>query len=229
MNHGVFSEKMKVADLVLTNYRLLYVFPCFGLSLGLGESTVKQVCEKNGISVSLFLLVCNLYTFENYFPDASILMQLPLNDLMQYLRNAHQDYLNNRMPKVIAQVLNLTDTSQVKHGKMLMEFCGKYRQELITHFDYEEQIVFPYIKKLLEGGKTGQYKIKEYERNHSNLNAALSDLKNIIIKYLPPECAIEKCRNVLIDLFLFESDLSKHTLLEDQILIALVEQIEKTL
>ncbi|MDR2682499.1 MAG: hemerythrin domain-containing protein [Dysgonamonadaceae bacterium] len=227
MNHGVFSEKMKAADLALANYRLLYVFPCFGLSLGLGESTVRQVCEKNGISVALFLLVCNLYTFEEYYPDAGVLRQIPLDELMQYLRNAHQDYLNNRMPKVIAQVMNLTDDGPEQHVRMLMEFCGKYKQELIVHFDYEEQIVYPYIEKLLEGGPTGPYKIKEYERNHSNLNAALSDLKNILIKYLPPECSVEKCRDVLIDLFLFESDLSKHTLLEDHILIALVEEIER--
>ncbi|MDR0541779.1 MAG: hemerythrin domain-containing protein, partial [Dysgonamonadaceae bacterium] len=141
----------------------------------------------------------------------------------------HRDYLKNRMPEVIEQVLNLVDRCRMKHGEMLMGFCEKYRQEVVAHFDYEEQVVFPYIRALLEGKKTDSYKIKEYERNHSNLDAALNDLKNIIIKYLPPECTIEKCRNVLIDLFLFESDLSKHTLLEDQILIALVERIEHNL
>jgi regulator of cell morphogenesis and NO signaling len=218
---------MKAADLAFANYRLLYVFPCFGLKLGFGESTVKQVCEKNGISVSLFLLVCNLYTFDSYFPDINVLRQISLDNLLRYLQSSHQDYLKNRMPKVIDQVLNLIDDSHVKHGKMLTSFCEKYRQELITHFNYEEQVVYPYIRKLLEGGRNDHYQIREYERNHSNLDAALNDLKNIIIKYLPPECAVEKCRNVLIDLFLFESDLNKHTLLEDQILIALVEQIEK--
>jgi regulator of cell morphogenesis and NO signaling len=227
MNQVLFSEKMKTADLALANYRLLYVFPCFGIHLGLGESSVKQTCERNGISVALFLLVCNLYTFEDYFPDANVLMQIPLDDLMRYLQNSHKDYLENRMPKVIDQVLNLTLGGRVKHGEMLREFCEKYRQQVIAHFEYEEEIVFPYIKELLERGKSGRYTIREYERNHSDLNAALSDLKNIIIKYLPPECAFEKSRSVLIDLFLFESDLSKHTLLEDQILIALVEQIEK--
>ena len=228
MEQCLFSEKMKAADLALTNYRLLFVFPCFGLRLGLGEYTVKQVCEKNGISVPLFLLVCNLYTFDDYSPDANTLMQIPLDDLMRYLQNSHQEYLKKRMPEVINQVLNLVDRSQMKHGGMLMGFCEKYKQEIVAHFDYEEQIVFPYIRALLEGKKTDRYKIREYGRNHSNLDAALNDLKNIIIKYLPPECTIEKCRHVLIDLFLFESDLSKHTLLEDQILIALVERIEHT-
>lgn len=227
MNHGLFSEKMKAADLILANYRLLFVFPGFGLSLDLGESTVKQVCEKKGISTSLFLLVCNLYTFAGYSPDTNTLAQIPLTDLMRYLKNSHKDYLENRLPGVIDRILAFVGGGCLKNGDILMRFCEKYRQEVIVHFEYEEQVVFPYIRSLLEGEKSSNYNIKEYERNHSDLDAALSDLKNILIKYLPPECTIEKCRDALIDLFLFEFDLSKHTSLEEHILVALVERIEK--
>jgi regulator of cell morphogenesis and NO signaling len=229
MNHSLFSEKMKFADLALANYRLLYVFPCFELELGVGESTVKQVCAKKGISVSLFLSVCNLYTFDDYYPDANTLAHIPLDDLMKFLRNSHKSYLEVRVSNIISRILNLVDGCHVKHGEVLMRFCEKYRQEVVTHFEYEEQVVFPYICSLLKGEKTSAYKIKEYESTHSNIDIALNDLKNIIIKYLPPECTIEKCRDVLIDLFLFEFDLSRHTLLEEQILIALVERIENKL
>jgi regulator of cell morphogenesis and NO signaling len=219
---------MKLADLLLTNYRLLDVFPRFELGLGFGESTVKQMCDKKGLSTSLFLLVCNLHTFDDYTPDANELKQLSLSDLMSYLRNSHKNYIENRMPKIIDRIFELIDCCQVKNGKMLIGFCEKYRQEVISHFNYEEQVVFPYITALLKGEKTDNYKIKEYERNHSDLDAALSDLKNILLKYLPAEFSIEIYRNVLIDLFLFEEDLSKHTLLEDRILVSLVEQIESS-
>jgi regulator of cell morphogenesis and NO signaling len=144
---------------------------------------------------------------------------------MRFLKQSHKDYLEQRMPEVIAHIQPLIDCSHGKHGELLMRFCEKYRQEVVAHFDYEEQIVFPYIEGLL-GGARGDYKIKDYERNHSNIEAALNDLKNIILKYLPPEYTIAKCRDMLIQLFLFESDLANHTLLEERILIALVERIE---
>ena len=226
MNNGLFFEKMKLADLVLTNYRLLYVFPCFGIELGFGERTVKQVCEEHGISTSLFLVVCNLHTFESYTPDADALARIPLADLMNYLRNSHKDYLERRMSKIIGRILDLVERCRIKHGEILARVCEKYRQEVITHFDYEERTVFPYIAALLEGTAPEGYKIKEYGDNHSDLDAVLSDLKSIIIKYLPRGVDMEMCRDVLIDLFLFESDLSKHTMLEDRILISLVETIE---
>jgi regulator of cell morphogenesis and NO signaling len=224
---NLFSEKMKMADLVFANYQLLYVFPRFDLKLGWGESSVKQVCEKQNISLPLFLLVCNLYTFDDYLPEMATLTRIRLEDLMKYLKSSHRDYLETRLPKLISKILNLLNGCCVRHGEMLMGFCEKYRQEVVEHFDYEEYTVFPYINNLLEGQKTGKYKIKEYERNHTTIDTALNDLKNIIIKYMPMDCTIEKCRDVLIDLFLFESDLSKHTLLEETILISLVEQIEK--
>jgi regulator of cell morphogenesis and NO signaling len=228
MNHSLFSGKMKLADLILTNCRLLYVFPLFGIEIGMGETTVKNACEKHGISTDFFLLVCNLYTFDKYMPDSDILSQISLKDLLKYLRNSHTDYLEHRIPKITDRILQSIKSCCTKHIKVVTEFCEKYMREVITHFNYEEKIVFPYISALLNGDKPTDYNIKQYEDNHSNIDAALEDLKNIIIKYLPPECTIEKWRDILIDLFLFEDDLSKHTLLEDKILISVVERIENT-
>ena len=216
-----------MADLIVTNSRLLYVLPYFEISLGFGEKTVKQVCDEKNISGPLFLLVCNIYTFDDYSPDTPELMQIPIEGFIKYLQNSHKDYLKIRMPQIIDNILDLVNVCRLKNGNMLNSFCEKYEQEVITHFKYEEEVAFPYIIQLLHGTKTDNYKIKEYETNHSDIDAALNDLKNIIIKYFPPDCPIEKCREVLLNLFMFEYDLSKHTLLEDKILISLVEHIEK--
>ena len=131
------------------------------------------------------------------------------------------------MPRIINDILSLVDICHLKNGNILYSFCEKYKQEVVTHFKYEEEIVFPYIIQLLKGIKESHYAINEYESNHSDIDAALNDLKNIMIKYLPQNCTIEKCRDILLNLFMFEYDLSKHTLLEDRILISLVEHIEK--
>jgi regulator of cell morphogenesis and NO signaling len=206
---------------------LLYVLPYFGIELGFGEKTVKQVCTEKNISVPLLLLVCNIYTFDDYCPDSRDLKQIPVEGVIKYLQNSHKDYLEVRMPQIIENIPHLVNVCRLKNGNVLNSFCEKYKQEVIAHFKYEEETVFPYITQLLNGIKGGKFKIKEYESNHSDIDAALNDLKNIIIKYLPPECTVEKCRDILLNLFMFEHDLSKHTLLEDKILISLVEHIEK--
>ncbi|MDR2882744.1 MAG: LuxR C-terminal-related transcriptional regulator [Alistipes sp.] len=220
MNHCLFSENTKLADLVLADGRLLGLLPYFGIGLGLGEKTLGQVCAERGIAVSLVLLVCNMYTSKSYAPDPAELKQVPVEGIVGYLEASHKDYLHVRMPRIIEAVLKLPG------GDMLASFCEKYRREVVEHFRYEEEVVFPYIRRLLEDGERPDYKISVYESHHSDIDGALEDLKNIIVKYLPPAATLELCRPVLADLFAFGHDLRKHTFLEEEVLIPLVERLD---
>lgn len=214
-----------MADIVLADSRLLYVLPYFGIGLGFGEKTVRQVCADRDIPLPLFLLVCNLYSFDDYMPDPADLRQVPVEGIVGYLQTSHSDYLEVRMPRIIEAIMGLAHGNRLAEGNMLALFCEKYRQEVVAHFKYEEETVFPYIRRLLDGRKA-DYSISEYERNHGDIDAALEDLKNIIIKYLPTGCPIEQSRPVLLELSMFEHDLRKHTKLEDTILIPLVERLD---
>ncbi len=227
MSHTLFTENTKMADVILANSRLLYVLPYFGINLGFGEKNVKQVCNEKNLSASLLLLICNIYTFDDYCPAGRELKQIPIEGIIMYLQNSHKDYLEIRMPQIIDNIFKLADSCHLNNGNILQAFCEKYKQEVIAHFKYEEEVAFPYIIQLLHGVKNDHYKIKEYESNHSDIDAALNDLKNIIIKYLPQDCTIEQCRDILLNLSTFEHDLRKHTLLEDKILVSAVELIEK--
>ena len=219
MNHSLFSENTKLADMVLADGRLLGVLPYFGIGIGFGEKTVGQICAERRIVAPLLLLACNLYVFDDYAPDPAELKQVPVEGIVDYLEASHKDYLHVRMPRIIEAVLKLPG------GDMLASFCEKYRREVVEHFRYEEEVVFPYIRRLLDGERPA-YKISEYESKHSDIDGALEDLKNIIVKYLPVAATVELCRPVLDDLFAFEYDLRKHTFLEDMILIPLVERLD---
>lgn len=47
-----YSGTDKMSDLICENYNLLLVMSRFGLSLGFGDQTVQQVCERQGCRVS---------------------------------------------------------------------------------------------------------------------------------------------------------------------------------
>ena len=93
---------------------------------------------------------------------------------------------------------------------------------MIRHFDYEEVTVFPYISNMVKGARPGDYEIGVFRENHSNIDDKLNDLKNIIMKYLP-----DMRIRVLFGIFALEEDLSKHSLIEDKILIPLVMKLEQ--
>lgn len=222
----MFTENMKMADLVLANYRLLYVLPRFGISLGFREETIKNICAEKAISTPLFLAICNIYTHDSYLPDAQTLRQITADQLIAYLKTSHTDYRQSRLPAILSQMSQITFDSP-KQGEILEKFCRRYEEEVLQHFEYEEKVVFPYIESLKKrSDPQTRFTIEEYEDNHSNIESALHDLKSIIIKYMS-NADEEKCREMLIGISLFEDDLSKHSLLEERVLIPLVECIEE--
>ncbi|MDE5945628.1 MAG: hemerythrin domain-containing protein [Rikenella sp.] len=228
MKHLLFTERMKMADLVHANYRLLFVLPRFGIQLGFGDKSIAEICSSYGVSESLFLLVCNVYTFEDFLPDPAQLHAFTADDLTGYLRRSHEDYIRHQIPEIRQQVIALANCCEPKNGRILERFFDDYSREVMNHFDYEETVVFPYIHTLSKGESSNEgYSIGQFEENHSNIEEKLGDLKNILIKYLPDLAQGSSRNTLLLDLFLLEDDLNKHSLIEDRILVPLVEQLEE--
>jgi len=226
MNHILFSSKMKLADMLLANYKLLLVLNRFDIHLGFGEKSIEEVCNKRGIPTSLFLLVCNVYSFSDYLPPKDKLQSFNAKDLIQYLHSSHAYYKEKSIPEINKKLTAIVTRINSKAALMLQRFYDDYQTEVLNHFNYEETVAFPYVDSLLNGNICKEYSISKFEENHSNIEEKLNDLKNIIIKYLPDADSPEELNDLLINLFELEDDLEKHTLIEDKILIPIVSQLE---
>lgn len=228
MKHLLFSERTKLADIIHADYRLLFVLPRFGIRLGFGEKSIAEICRRQGIDPHLFLMICNVYTFHEYLPGEEELAGIDTEQLILYLQNSHRDYMDSRIPGLQTRITEMTRGCK-SNSQVLDRFFDGYSQEVIKHFEYEETTVFPYIRQL-SGLHTlpENYRIGQFEKLHTNIEDKLTDLKNIIIKYLPEECSPELRNQVLLDLFLLEDDLNKHSLIEDKILVPIVLKMEET-
>jgi regulator of cell morphogenesis and NO signaling len=70
------------------------------------------------------------------------------------------------------------------------------------------------------------YNITQFEHNHSNINEKLSDLSNIIIKYLSQETTSKLRFEILGLIHFISNDLQKHSNIEDKLLVPLVSKLE---
>lgn len=226
MKPFLFTTDMKLADLIHTNYRLLLLLPRFGLNLGFGEQTVHECCEKKQVSENLFVMICNIYTYDQYLPDKEDIGKLNIDQLILYLQRSHSYYLHTRLQAIEEQLQVISEPYHLQHRNILNRFFEDYKKEVINHFDYEEETVFPYIQGLCSGQKIKGYNIEIFEQNHTNIDDKLHDLKNIVIKYLPGDSLLPERTHVLFDIFSLEDDLDRHTLIEDKILIPLVMKLE---
>jgi regulator of cell morphogenesis and NO signaling len=110
---------------------------------------------------------------------------------------------------------------------MISQFFSEYKNEVVNHFAYEENTVFPYVRDLLKQNTSVNYHINQFEKNHSNIEDKLTDLINILIKYLPENDRNKERENVLFNIFLFAKDLNTHILIENKVLVPCVKLIEE--
>lgn len=226
MKHLTFSPHMKLADLLLANYKLLLVLNRFDIHLGFGEKSIEEVCMQRGISTPLFLLVCNVYTFNDYLPQTEELKMFSLADMIKYLNNSHIYYREDCLPRINKRLMQIVAHLNTKPALILKRFYDDYQKEVLKHFAYEEKTVYPYASAISNGDRVKAYSISQFQKHHSNIEEKINDLKNIIIKYLPDTGAPEELNALLFDLFELEDDFSKHTLIEDKILVSLVLELE---
>ena len=69
--------------------------------------------------------------------------------------------------------------------------------------------------------------METFEENHNNIDEKLNDLRNIVMKYLPPVCDTVAAIRALSRLCTLEADLEKHTMIENSILIPMVNRLEE--
>jgi regulator of cell morphogenesis and NO signaling len=227
MNKILFTEKMKLAGLISANHSLILMLPRFGIPLGFGDRSVAEVCAKYDVPADFFLLICNVYSFDAYVPDGRTVAATDMRLLIPYLRASHRYYLTERLPHIERHIERIADQVEGRYGVVLRRFFAGYRDEVAEHFGYEEETVFPYIEALAGGRATGVYRIRDFEKAHCDIEDKLNDLMQIVFKYLPGNVSQGDSIGVVFDIFQLSSDLNKHALIEEKVLVPYVKLIEK--
>ncbi len=229
----IITGSDKMADVVASDQRTMVLMPRFGIDLGFGDKTVKQICREKLIDLDFFLLMVNTFLHPDYFPEKK-LKKLDVRLLLLYLANAHEYYLKEKIPHLKSLVKKFSESLKGPVKTQLEAFFNGYISEVIDHIEYEEKVVFPYVDNLISFMKTHPkeknpfpYSISEFEEKHNDIEEKLSDLKSLLVKYF--RCEDNRYLRVLIlnELFDFEQDLINHARLEDKVLIPVVEELEK--
>lgn len=211
-----------MSDLVSGNYRVLLVMSRFGIGLGFGDKTIGEVCKAHGVDTGTFLTVVNMVSDT----DAPVFTEnVSAESLLAYLHNSHDYFLGFRLPAIRAKLAH-TVGEKGNLARAIMGYFDEYVAEVDKHMSYEERVVFPYVRRLLEGKASPDYSISVFERQHDQVEARLSEFKNIIIKYYPSQSTNE-INGILFDIFSCERDLASHNAVEDRIFVPLIAEMEQ--
>ena len=218
-----------MSDLITAHPSLLTLLTRLGISLGFGDRSIADVCEQSGVDTAFFLLICNVYTFNNYVPSTATILGTDMTGLVPYLEKSHRYYVDKRLPHIERHLDAIAQQLSDRIGKVFISFFKEYKQEVEAHFAHEEKDVFPHISGLLSGNRDTTYSIDEFLHTHSDIEGKLDDLLNIVFKYLPPQVDDDNVMDVVYDILRLSEDLKKHTFIEEKIMVPLVKHLENAI
>ena len=225
----VYTPTDKMSDIICDNYSLLQVMSRFDIPLGFGDASVEEVCQTNQVDCHTFLAVVNFIN-KGHSRSSLPYVDLSVQALMYYLKNAHHYFLDFQLPTIRRKLLEAIDCSTDGEVTILiLKFFDGYVQEVRNHMNYEDAHVFTYVEKLLKGEKDEAYDINMFVRHHHHIDEKLTELKNSIIKYYPVNQNAYRMNSVLFDIFNCEKDLALHTDVEDYLFVPAVLQLEENI
>lgn len=212
----------RLRDIIDDNSLLLLVISRFSIPFGFGDSTVAEVCRENGVDCATFLAVANLVCGKTV-PDAHI----SLSSLTGYLKKAHTYFLDFNLPQIRKKLIEAVNTADVTDVTFLIiKYFDDYAIEVRRHMEYENEVLFAYIKKLLEGEIDESFDLDSYSSTHTDMADKLNELKEIIIGHYR-RSGNDILNSFLYDIINCQGDLISHCMVENRLLVPAVREMEQ--
>ena len=241
MQQNKILQNTSLSKLIHSNFEILTVLQRFNIKLGIADKTINEVCKLYNINTNFFLEIINIFHNETYFSNNK-LEHFSVKYITEFLTKSHNFYNDEKIPFIesLIEELHWKSDDHDRNLAILKKFFYEYKTEVKTHTKHEEETVYPYavfigetcngkqnLKKCNEKMKI--YSITNYAQEHENIEEKLTDLKNIIIKYLPPPENQKIINKILFQLFRLEKDLNYHAIIEEKILVPKIIEMENKL
>ena len=221
----MYEADDKMISLIADNYNILQSLGRFGINLGFGDKTVREVCEEQNVDTYTFLAVVNFSI--NGHKDLDENERISIPTLIHYLKASHEYYLDFQLPFIRKELVEALDEND-NLARLILRLYDEYAHEIRVHMKYEEKMVFPYVDALLNNQATDDYDIETFSKHHGQTDHKVRELKNIIIKYLPSDgLHNNQLTATLYDIYNNEEWLAHHASVEEEIFIPAIRRLER--
>jgi regulator of cell morphogenesis and NO signaling len=152
-------------------------------------------------------------------------------ELVDHIVATHHEYLHDELPLLHALASRVRDVHSARHPELheVARLVAALRADLEPHLAKEEQVLFPAIRRLADGGLppfgpiTSPIRVMEAE--HEQAGELLVELRAASGGYQPPEDACASYRQLYERLASLEADTHRHIHLENNVLFPAVRRL----
>ena len=226
---------MQMSEVVEEHPSLIPVINRFGIRLGLGDKSVKEICDEYQLDTDFLLIVINTFLNEEYFPERK-LQTFHTSQIIDYLTKTNQYYLRYQLPNIERHLTSFISMSTPGNNtlNLIGKFFSSFKEELTSRIEKDDQLWFPYCLSLSEkingcqasdGAEVLQ--LGGEQRLEDPIEALLSDLKGIMVKHLSGDYDENLCYAVIFGISSLAKDIKQHNRIRYRILTPMVSAMEK--
>lgn len=196
-----------------------------------GKRSLQQACEEQHLSVEQVLADLSVLNSNRNNTSKLYFDKITLTELSDYIVSTHHEFVKSEMPKISVYLHRVTSKHGHHHPELLKisELFADIQEEMITHMQKEEFILFPRIKELerIAMQQAGQLKLNEsyllspmtfLQQEHDHAGNTMEKIRLLSNNFIPPNDACTTYRLSFSSLHAFETDLHQHVHLENNIL-----------
>jgi regulator of cell morphogenesis and NO signaling len=225
------DRNSRVGEIVAEDYRTAGVFKKYGIDFCCGGGrTLDEACKRGEVAVEE--LVNALEETAATAPGGGMnFNDWDTNFLIDFIVNKHHLYVREKLPELTAYADKVARVHGERHPETL-DVARMWRDladELSSHLEKEERVLFPYIKQQVRAQKTAtpapvapfgtvQNPIRMMEVEHDVAGEIMRQINELTGGFTPPEDACMTYRVLYANLREFEENLHEHVHLENNIL-----------
>ena len=232
-------QNLTVGELVAEDYRKAEVFKKFGIDFCCGgNKLLEEACLDKNIEPQDVITALNQLSDVQNNSDMNFSQWDP-DKLADYIVDKHHSYITEAIPilKFYLRKVSSVHGDDHPNTREIFSHFNQLSGELNLHMQKEEDILFPYINKLVEAAKNQQVihapfgsvenPIRMMIMEHESVGNELESISSLSDCFSPPEDACTTFRVAYAKLKEFEEDLKFHIHLENNILFPKALALEK--
>lgn len=221
-----------IGDLTCAFPALSRVFERLGIDYCCqGRRSLSEACARRGLPLEA---VVEQLERARRAPEPGALPSLELVPLADYIERTHHQFTRAELSRLAP----LAEKVRRVHGARRPELVHVERvlaalnEDLELHMFKEEQVLFPYIRRLALGLVPNapftnlSVPLRVMHQEHDRVGSLLEELAQLTESYQPPPDACASYRALYEGLAALQSDLHQHVHLENNVLFPAAERLE---
>ncbi|MDP2412969.1 iron-sulfur cluster repair di-iron protein [Daejeonella sp.] len=228
-----------IGEIAVKDLRKVEVFKKYGIDFCCGgKKTIAEVCAEKNIDATKVQTELRQIETENKASNISY-NDWSIDFLADYIVNTHHNYVRKYLPELMTYASKVAQVHGVQHPELIQiqKLVAEINKELTEHLAQEENVLFSYIKKIVEARKGNLPLLKqetdlaglidELEKDHDLVGRAFDKIRELSKEYAIPSDACASYKLLYKMIQEFEDDLHLHIHLENNILFPKAIEMEK--